>query len=463
MPAKVSLRTRLILILMALMLFAWITSAVLTVMASSRVFLAQIDGQLSQYSDLLIYMTQVFASEGEEHLRAAYPWWTALDGEYQEPMQIPGPVDDELSPSLNVWHGGRLIAYLEGSPVFEQPTEEGYYFLRDEEEHGGWRILARQDGSSGLWLQVGIDLDRSRWVIFGVLARAVFPLLIVLPLTVLILYFGVSRGLRPLQLLAGQISRRNPQLLEPIAHRQVPLEIEPVVDSLNQLLGRLGDALDSEQRFTANAAHELMTPLAAIKAEVQLCQRQASDRESREMLDRIVSRVDRATHTVHQLLILAPHDPDPPRELARVDLRRVVTEALADTAHIAADNGVTLDIEEGGPVNIEGDADSLGIMCRNLLTNAFRYATPGSEVSVGLDDSGGGILLQVFNDAEPISQEQFAHVQDRFYRVPGSTGLGSGLGLSIVDRVVRLHGALMELGPWRDDRGFAVQVTFAPA
>jgi signal transduction histidine kinase len=457
---KVSLRRRLLLILMLLMLFAWVSSAALTVLASSRVFLAQLDRQLTQYSDLAWYMTQVFASQGEEHLRAAYPWWTAIEGVYTVPMVIPGPGEGGLAPALNVWHGGRLIAALENSPHFPAPQQEGFYFLRDPSGEGGWRILARQDESSGLWLLVGADLESSRWEIFEVFARAVFPLLIVLPLTVLILYFGVSRGLRPLQLLAGQISRRNPQLLEPIDQQGVPAEIEPVVDSLNQLLSRLGSALESEQRFTANAAHELMTPLAAIKTEVQLCQRQAEDGASRAMLDRIVSRVDRATHTVQQLLTLARLDPEAPRELSAVELRRVVEEAIAETVHVALENDLTVDLPAGPPLKIMGDAESLGILCRNLLTNAFHYASPGTEVGISLQTVDQGVRLRVVNDSEPVSQEQFNHVRDRFYRIPGSAGLGAGLGLSIVQGVVRLHGARIKLGPWRGKRGFAVEITF---
>jgi signal transduction histidine kinase len=456
-----SLRKRLIAILLLLMLFAWISSAVLTVMASSRVLISQLDRQLSQYSDLVWYMTQVFASQGDEQLRRIYPWLGAPGDENQYPMVIPGSPEGELGPALNVWHQDKLVAALENSPHFEAPSKEGFYFQRDPSGEGGWRVLARRDEGSGLWLLVGIDLDKSRWAIYGVFGRAVFPLLIVLPLTVLILYFGVSRGLRPLQILANQISQRNPRLLEPIPQADVPAEIEPVVDSLNQLLRRLGEALESEQRFTANAAHELMTPLAAIKTEVQLCQRQVSDDDSRRMLERIVSRVDRATHTVQQLLVLARLDPEAEREMQRVDLHHVVVEALAETAHVAAERGITVDIAEGSPLYIEGNEASLAIMCRNLLSNAFRYACASSEVQVSLQRKpAAAVSLRICNDCAVITEEQFAHLQDRFYRVPGSDGVGAGLGLSIVARVVQLHRAAMQLGPWQDGRGFAVAVDF---
>ena len=200
-----SLRKRLILILLLLMLFAWVSSTILTVMASSRVLIDQVDRQLTQYSELVYYMTQIFAGAEEDELMEAYPWLQEALQTDNLPMKITGSEGEDLAPALNIWHGDQLIASLEGSPRFEHPAREGFAFQRDPEGESGWRVLVRHHAENDLWLLVGIDLDRARWAIIQVFGRAVFPLLIVLPLTVIVLYFGVSRGLRPLKLLARQI------------------------------------------------------------------------------------------------------------------------------------------------------------------------------------------------------------------------------------------------------------------
>jgi signal transduction histidine kinase len=376
-------------------------------------------------------------------------------------MIIEGPPAEELAPALNIWHGDYLIATLEYSPRFAHPEEEGFAFLHDPGGEGGWRVLVRYDEPSDLWTVVGIDLARARWAILGILGRALFPLLVVLPLTVLILYYGVSRGLRPLQILAKQIGERSPQLLEPIEQADVPAEIQPVVDSLNQLLQRLGEALESEQRFTANAAHELMTPLAAIKTEVQLCQRQVDEQGGR-MLEGIVLRVDRATHTVQQLLTLARLDPEKPGLGAPVELGPLVEEVLAETGHLAIERGVGVNFSAGeGTAAIRGDREALSILLRNLLINAFRYAPANSDVEITLGTVAGGVELTVFNNCEALSAEHFARLQDRFYRVPGSNGTGAGLGLSIVARVAEFHNARLHLGAGPEGRGFIASVEFS--
>ena len=457
-----SLKKRLIVILLLLMLFAWISSAVLTVVASSRVMIHQIDRQLEQYSDLVWYMTQVFAEQVPEHSHDPQ----ATSGEPHvhggPPMIIEGPPEEELAPALNIWHGDYLIATLKHSPRFDHPEKEGFAFLPDPSGEGGWRVLVRYDEPSDLWTVVGIDLDRARWAIMGILGRALFPLLVVLPLTVLILYYGVARGLRPLQVLAGQIGERNPRLLEPIQQADIPEEIQPVVESLNQLLLRLSDALQSEQRFTANAAHELMTPLAAIKTEVQLCQRQVGG-EGGKMLEGIVQRVDRATHTVQQLLTLARLDPEKSLADERVDLRQLVEDLLGENGRLAIERGLGVEFKPSQESAIRGDRESLAILVRNLLINAFRYAGTNSDVEIRLQTREEGVELSIRNECESLAAEHFAHLRDRFFRVPGSAGTGAGLGLSIVARVAELHGARLDLGPGKDGGGFVARLFFPAA
>ncbi len=457
-----SLRQRLILILLLLMLFAWISATLLTVMASSRVLIDQVDRQLNQYSELVYYMTQIFAQGTEEHLMEAHPGLGELIRANALPILIDSSSEEELAPALNVWQGDTLIAALEGSPRFEHPEREGFAFRKDPQGDGGWRILVRHHSENDLWLLVGIDLERARWQILQILGRAFFPLLVVLPLTVAVLYFGVSRGLQPIKQLADQIAERSPRQLDAFSLTDVPKEIVPVVESLNNLLRRLGEAMESEQRFTANAAHELKTPLAAIKTEVQLCQRQVTDPTTGDMLSRIALRVDRATHTVEQLLTLARLDPEADLPMERVDLRALIQAAVIDTVHVSERAGLDIQVPEGEPVWIEGEPESLSMLLRNALVNAFLYASGSSLVRVELDEYHRGTEMRICNDCEPITSRDFEQLRERFYRLPGSNSTGAGLGLSIVQRVAGRHKASLALGPdpQRDPRGFSLSLRF---
>ena len=455
-----SLKTRIVLILLALTLVTWVASALLTYAFTSRVMLDQVDQQLEQYADLVQYISAVFARQVDEGKTISEPW---LSGEYAtahlQPIVIDAPTGEKLNPALNIWLGENLIAVMADSPRFDRPSRQGLAFGGPVGDERKWRILTRHDPNTELWLQVGIEMGGARRSMLDMLGRALLPLLLVLPLTIALLYFGVSRGLRPLKTLASQIALRNPALLDAVDPSGVPAEMQGVVSSLNQLLQRLALALEGEQRFTANAAHELLTPLAAIKTEVQLCQLQLADERGAVMLDRIAQRVDRASHTVSQLLTLARLDPEQPLNFRRLCLDSQLSEALVDTVHLADERSLTvaLDVQEG--IYISASEESLAILLRNLLINAFRYAAAGSTVSIRLL-RGEGVELHIANECPPLSKQEFSRICERFYRAPGASGQGSGLGLSIVARIAEQHGARLRVGPGEDNGGFRVSLQF---
>jgi len=455
-----SLKQRLIWILLGLTLSAWIASALLTLGYATRVMQDQVDRQLQQYSDLVDYISQIFSRQVDQGLPLSEPSLQAGLGELGgEPMVIQTPAGADFAPALNVWLGDQLIAVLANSPRFEQPDEEGFSFYQVAADESNWRVLSRFNEQTGLWLRVGIEMDGARWALMGTLGQVLLPLLFILPLTLLLLYAGVVRGLQPLRDLADQIAQRSPEILNPVASENVPVEMQDVVAALNELLSRLALALESEQRFTANAAHELVTPLAAIKTEVQLCQRQIADEQGRAMLVRIAQRVDRAIHTVDQLLTLARVDPDAPLVREDVELRALLADVVAESAHLASERQLKIEFTQGNPVLLPANGEALSILLRNLMVNAFRYAREGSTVSIRLGDSSPH-KLEICNDCEPLSGDEFDQLCQRFYRVPGSNGLGAGLGLSIVRRIAEQHGADFDVGPRADGSGFCVRLRF---
>jgi len=458
-----SLKSRLVLILLALIFIAWVASALLTFAFTSRVMLDQVDRQLEQYADLVGYITAVFARQVDEGRPLSEPW---LSGRFEtahlEPIVIEAPSGNKLNPALNIWLNDNLIAVMADSPRFDRPGVEGFTLGGPGPGDSNWRVLTRYDDLTGLWLQVGIEMRGARRDMFGMLGRALLPLLVVLPLTVALLYFGVARGLKPLKDLAGQISMRNPALLDPVDASGAPTELRGIVSSLNQLLQRLALALEGEQRFTANAAHELLTPLAAIKTEVQLCQLRLDDKQAAGMLARISQRVDRASHTVAQLLTLARLDPDGPISGERVSLHLLLAKALADSTYLADERKITVDLDSDGEAFITGSEDLLGILLCNLLINAFRYASEHSTVRICLR-SGERVELAIINQCPPLSAREFERICERFYRAPGASGQGAGLGLSIVARIAEQHGASMSVGPGDSGQGFRVRLEFPAA
>lgn len=455
---KPSLKRRLVWILLALILFTWLVSAVFLYFSSDEALEEQIDGQLQQYSHMVIYISRVFARQIDEGLPLYETWKdNPLEELRQRPLVVERPQQDTLAPAINVWLSGKLIAIMAGSPQFALPEREEFSYQLAPDNGGRWRTLTHYDAVSELWFTVGVEVAPARQAMLATMLRGLLPLLIVLPLTLLVVYFGVSRGLAPLHTLVRQVARRRPGQLNPMSTDDVPEEVAGVVTSINALMERLAFALEAEQRFTANAAHELTTPLAAIKAEVQLSQRQLRDTASAGLLRGISDRVDRASHTVEQLLTLARLDPESPLESVPVPLRALLVEVLADTGHLARANDLSVEVADGPEITVNGNAEALAILLRNLLVNAFRYATPGTAVHISLTQADT-VQLEICNACSPLSPDEFRQISHRFYRVPGTAPTGAGLGLSIVERIATLHNAQFSAGPGPGGDGFCASL-----
>ncbi len=455
---KTSLHRRLVWTLLGLITFTWFSTAALLYFSPARALEELIDQQLRQYAHVVAYISGEDARQIDEGLPLYEAWREYdLDELRRSPLVVESLAEAGPSPAVNVWLNDRLIGLIEGSPRFERPQRDGFDYIEGPRGQR-WRVYSRFDTDTGLWIRVGVDFAAARAQVLRSFARTMLPVLIVVPLTLLVLLWGVSSGLSPLRSLARQIARQRPGQLQPVDTQAVPAEVSDVVHAINRLMERLASALESEQRFTANAAHELRTPLAAIKTEVQLCQRQIDDEPGRAMLSRIARRVDRASHTVEQLLTLARVEPEAELPREPVQLRALLGEVLAETAHLAAERRLEIDLEEGPAVEVKANAEALAILLRNLLVNAFRYALEGSVVSLRLRALPRSVLLEVSNDCEPLSGDQFEQIRNRFYRVPGSAGQGAGLGLSIVERIAELHGAGFTAGPREDGSGFRARL-----
>ena len=281
--------------------------------------------------------------------------------------------------------------------------------------------------------------------------RSVVPLLAVAPALALVIGWLVSRSLAPLQRLAAEVRSRDSSSLQALPVDDLPDEVRPLVQSLNALLDRLGAALAAQRHFVGDAAHELRSPLTALKLQVQVMRR-APDEATRDEAARALNAgVDRATRLVEQLLALARSEAGPPREATATPLAELVRHAMADVAPLADARGTTLelDVADGAESQtVPGDGD-VAVLARNLIDNAVRYSPQGGHVSVwvGADVAQPAApVLQVDDDGPGIPAADREIVFDRFVRRDNAAGqTGSGLGLAIVRQVALRQGAEVTL------------------
>ena len=277
--------------------------------------------------------------------------------------------------------------------------------------------------------------------------RAVLPVALLAPVLMLIVWWVVGRAIGPIERVRRQVAARRPDDLAPLPTAGLPAEVRPLVGEMNGLLTRLSDAWDALTHFTADAAHELRSPLAALRLQAQSLQRAPDDATRAIASERLLAGIDRATRLVEQLLALARQEgAGEGAELVSLDLTALARNALADAEPEAARHAIALTLDAPtAHVVLRADEAALAVLLRNLLGNALRHTPPGGQVRVGVREEASVIDLTVEDSGPGIAPDERARVLDRFYRVPGTPGHGSGLGLAIVRAIAERHGAALTL------------------
>jgi two-component system sensor histidine kinase TctE len=276
-----------------------------------------------------------------------------------------------------------------------------------------------------------------------------------------VVWIGVTRGLAPLDALRAELAARSPRDLRPVAEASAPAEVRPLVQELNRMLGRLAESIDAQQRFVADAAHQLRTPLAALQAQVEAARREGLPPELAPTVDRLSAATRRAAHLARQLLTLAAIAPPAERPFAAEpgDLAQVAQAGVTDWLARADGKQVDLGFElEAAPV--EGEPQLLGELAANLLENALNYTPAGGEVTVRTGRRDGQSFLEVEDSGPGIPESERDRVFERFHRVRGTIGEGTGLGLAIVREIARRHGASVDIRTPPSGVGTIVAVSF---
>jgi signal transduction histidine kinase len=271
----------------------------------------------------------------------------------------------------------------------------------------------------------------------------------------------VRRGLRPLRYVTAEVQRRDVRSLAPVGSDNLPREIEPLVSELNRLLARLHEAFGAQRAFISDAAHELRSPLTALRLQLQLLDRAPDEAARLEARGRLGAAIERAIHLVEQLLALARSDPeDSAADFDSVDLTAAAAEGIKDTHDLALARGIDLCLDGASKVPVWGDRDALRTLARNLVDNAVRYTPAGGSVQVRCRALPQGALLEVTDTGPGIARADRQRVFDRFYRRAQQQENGTGLGLAIVKAIAERHRAQITL----DDApggGLQVAVKFA--
>ena len=275
--------------------------------------------------------------------------------------------------------------------------------------------------------------------------RSVLPLLLTTPVAALAIWWLAARNLAPLERLAREVRTRDARSLAPVPTAALPDEIAPLATALNALLARLASSLDSQRAFVADAAHELRSPLTALKLQLELLRR-ADDAETRDAARVAIGEgIGRATRLVEQLLALARSEPDAVLPVDDVDLVAVARQAIDDSRAFAGARSARIELLATEPAFVRGDAVALALLVRNLVDNAARYSPPGARVEVKVRDEGARVVLEVDDSGPGIPEGERERVFDRFYRRAEAAESGSGLGLAIVRSVATAHGATVGL------------------
>ena len=368
--------------------------------------------------------------------------------------------DDDIG--VAVWNeaGDLLLSDGKGRHFSFDAARRGFYTVSGQDDADEWRLfyLPAPDGSR--LVAVGQRQKLRHEVVLKVIQGQLLPWLLGLPVLLLLILWAVRQGLRPLQLLADNLAGRSPQERSPLPEN-VPGEVLPMVRALNALLARIAEAMEHERRFTADAAHELRTPLAALQVQAEVMALMPDEAGRQHALALLQQGIGRATRLVEQLLALSRLDPLQGLPAAQpVDWAVVCRDAMADVAAAAADKNMQLQLNwQDSPAQVlplTGDATLLTLMLRNLLDNAVRYCP--AAACIELQASATGMLVR--DNGPGIAPEWLARVHERFFRPPGQDMPGSGLGLSIVERIASLHGLRLQLAN-RPEGGLQVSLHVA--
>ncbi len=440
-PTRRSLLGEILDWMLAPLFLLWPMSVAITYVVAQHIANVPYDHSLS--NALQVLGQQVEIENGRITLRMSAPARLALrtrenDGVF---WKVTGPRGEYLG-------GDAELPSPEQTPIHQPNTV--YYqdeTLRDFEIRIAYMWLDTGVRDAGLVLLVAAEtMERRTQLANDIIKGVIIPQFFVLPIAVLLVWFGLSRGVAPINALQQRLRARRPDDLSPIDESTAPTEIEPLVAAMNDLLERLSSNVLAQQRFVADAAHQLKTPLAGLRTQAELAMRDALPGETQASLEQIVAGTVRATRLVNQLLLMANAENPGHVGMVATDLVHLAQEQTLRWVDQALAAGIDLGFDgPDEPILVKGQPVLLGEVLNNLIDNALRYTPSPGRVTVVVGQTSAYALVAVEDSGPGIPVSERDRVFDRFYRVLGTRADGSGLGLAIVREIATRHHATVRI------------------
>ncbi len=440
-PAPRSIRRQLLWVLLTSVAATWVATAVVSYVDTRHEIDELLDAHLAQSASLLVAQAGHDWDEIVEHAPQLHRYGRGV--------------------AFQFWEKGSVLRLHSANAPNSRLSAKDEGFSNADVDGVRWRVFSAWDAKRRYLVQVGEQVKPRDEIVATMAKSMLVPLLIALPALGLVIWFGINRATRPLQLLNRQVANRAPDNLASLQLAEAPAEVAPLVSSLNRLFERVRDSMDNERRFTADAAHELRTPLAALRAQAQVARGSVDGNERERALDNVIAGCDRASHLIDQLLTLARLEPERfQTKREPCDLGAVARLAVAELAPTAHAKDIEIELEDGPSVAVAGDARLLGILLRNLVDNAVRYSPPRTTVRVRVGRDGRSVFVAVADEGPGVAADERPKLGQRFHRLAGMQAPGSGLGLSIAKRIAELHDARIGFDAGKGGVGLVVTVTF---
>jgi len=410
------------------------------------------DAQLAQFAQNLIVISAY--TDGDADHEQIEPMLPGVH-KYQQKLVFQVWNTDSIDPRLLLRSNN--ISHM----TFAQIPGEGYSNGDWQGEH--WRYYRQRDVQRGFDVLVGQNDQARNEMAQEVAWHNIVPVLLGLPLLGIFSILAIRFSLRPLFELTASLLQLSPLRLQPLTLQDVPKEIAPVIQALNNLLNRISKAMENERRFTADASHELRTPLAALQAQVQAAQLSGNEIERKECLSKAVLGAERMNHLIGQLLTLSRLDElSTPMSRQLVNLSKITQECCAELGENALSKNIDISFFQDNDFSLSGYEDMLHILLRNLLDNAIRYTPSGGRVEVRLlVTENHQVELEISDSGKGVADGQLALLGQRFNRINNNVAEGVGLGLSIVQRIVEIHHAEITFSRAPVLGGLSVNVFFS--
>lgn len=356
----------------------------------------------------------------------------------------------------------KLLLHSLSAPKYPLTSEQDGFSYKHIDDNT-WRTFTTYNPKSETRVVVAEKSDSRNELGHRIALDDLYIMLLTFPLSGLLIWIIIGKALDTLDKVAKEVANRAPTYLEPVNVENIPQEIKPVIDELNKLFFRLQQGFEREKRFAADAAHELRTPLAALKTQAQVALRTDDITERKEALNNVVEGVNRSTHITQQLLTMSRLVPDAHHlnDLSKINLPKLAAEIIANIAPYAVEKQIDIELETSQDnLVIQGNLTALSILIRNLVDNAIRYTPEGGNVLIKISHDNNNISLKVIDSGPGVPPELRNRVFERFFRVLGNKSPGSGLGLAIVQQIAKFHNATVTLDSPPSGNGLEIEVCF---